>query len=286
MDLDGVAATVMYGPVSGIMAIDNDVRPACYQAYNEWLAEFCAASPNRLIGAGIIGYFSPEEAVAGIRQLAELGLPEAMFQAASVTTGLWHDSWEPLWAAAEEADIILGFHFGGGVRTVPAEVAGEHLGATGTALSVLPLKLDEPLTSVIFSGVLERHPKLKIVLAETGFGWIPFLLQRMEYSLNKYLGNREYWDQRGGINLSLRPTEYFQRQVWATFQEDHAGVRQLDMVGPDRVMWAADYPHADGTWPESQKAIQEQLGHLDEATKRMIVCDNARALYGLPETIV
>ncbi len=218
MARDGVTASVMYGPINPLNIDDPEARKACYRAYNEWLAEFCATAPNQLLGAGIIPYHDPEAAAREIYHLAELKLPQAMFMAASATPGLYESAWEPLWTAAEETGVIIGFHISAGtLRSVKREHHAQNFAATGTNLALIQIQMDEPFTEVVLAGVLERHPGLKIVLAEAGIGWIPYVLQRMEHALDRLLGNREYWEARGGVNLSLRPTEYFRRQMWATF---------------------------------------------------------------------
>jgi len=120
-----------------------------------------------------------------------------------------------------------------------------------------------------------------LVVAESGIGWIPFALERMDHEFGKYLEAREGWEARGGIPLTMQPSEYFRRQVWATFQDDPAGVGLLSMIGEDRVMWASDYPHPDSTWPNSQRVIAAQMAGLPEDTRRKLTRENARALYGL-----
>jgi len=282
MARDGVTASVLYGPINALMLNDPEARRATYRAYNEWLAEFCAAAPNQFVGVGLIPYDNAEEAATEIRHVADLGLKQVMFLAARTEIPTFESFWEPMWTAAEETGVIIGFHLSGGLRTVPDRALAKGLGPNGVAVSVIPMQMDEPLAGIVFGGVLERHPKLKIVLAETGIGWIPYVLQRMENVLDRFQGNQEYWDARGGIGLSLRPTEYFQRQVWATFQEDEVGLMTLSKMGSDRVMWASDYPHPDGTWPNSQAAMEKQFGRLDPAIRRQITSDNARQLYGLP----
>jgi predicted TIM-barrel fold metal-dependent hydrolase len=134
---------------------------------------------------------------------------------------------------------------------------------------------------MIFSGALERHPRLKIVLAETGIGWLPYMLERFDDTYDKFVDAPEYWRRHGGLAIKMPPSAYFRRQVWATFQTDHVGLRLLDTLGEDRVMWASDYPHADSTWPESQKAIAESFKDVTPAARRAILCENARQLYRL-----
>lgn len=282
MDQDGIDATVMYGPIVPLLIEDPGLRCVCYRAYNDWLAEFCATAPDRLVGAGLIPIDDPKTAADEVRHLARLGLRTGMLLAARVELPLWDEAWEPLWEAGAETDLPIGFHLGGGLRTVvfngpKAGIAGN----MGVRVSCSTIQLDESLAGVIFSGALERHPNLKIVLAETGIGWLPYLLERMDHEYEKFLDAEEYWRTHGGLQLTMPPSAYFRRQVWATFQTDHVGMRLLDALGADRVMWASDYPHADSTWPESQKAIEEHFRDTPETTRRRIVCDNARELYGL-----
>jgi predicted TIM-barrel fold metal-dependent hydrolase len=151
----------------------------------------------------------------------------------------------------------------------------------GVRVSAAPLQMDEALAAVIFSGALERYPGLKIVLAETGIGWLPYLLERMDDTYRKFLDAPEFWRSHGGLPLTMPPSEYFRRQVWATFQTDRAGLRLLDAIGADRVMWASDYPHADSTWPESQKVIEDSFRDVAPGARRQVLCENARRLYGL-----
>ncbi|HEX2171481.1 MAG TPA: amidohydrolase family protein [Dehalococcoidia bacterium] len=283
MARDGVSASVMYGPVSPLATSDPDIRQACFRAYNEWLADFCRAAPSQFVGVGLIPHDDPQQAAEEIYHLADLKLPEAAFLAARVPGPLFEAQWEPLWAAAEETGTIVGLHLGGGARTLTDQNRAASAAHMGTYLTIVQMKMDEAIASVVMGGVLERHPGLKVVMAETGIGWLPYILQRMEHSFDRLKDSEASWQAKGGIPLTLRPTEYFRRQVWATFQEDKAGIALLDWIGEERVMWASDYPHPDGTWPDSQRVIQEQFGDLSEATRRKILGGNARALYNLPE---
>ena len=282
MDRDGVDATVMYGPIVPLLIKDPDLRKVCYRAYNDWLAEFCATAPERLVGAGLIPIDDPKSAADEVRYLKQIRLRTAMFLAARVELPLWDEAWEPLWQAAAETGISIGFHLGGGLRTVVyAGPNATNAGNMGVRVSCSPMQMDESLAAVIFSGALERYATLKIVLAETGIGWLPYMVERMDDSYAKFLDAEEYWRAYGGLQLTMPPSAYYRRQVWATFQTDHVGLRVVDVLGEHRVMWASDYPHADSTWPESQKAIEENFKDVAPEARRRILCDNARELYGL-----
>jgi predicted TIM-barrel fold metal-dependent hydrolase len=282
MDRDSVDATVMYGPIVPLLIADPELRRVCYRAYNEWLAEFCATAPDRLLGAGLIPIDDAKSAADEVRHLKQLRLRTGMFLAARVDVPLWDESWEPLWDAAAETGIVIGFHLGGGLRTVTfSGPKASDPGNMGVRVACSTLQMDEPLAAVIFSGALERHPQLKIVLAETGIGWLPYMVERMDDSYQRFLDAGDFWRAHGGLQLTIAPSAYFRRQVWATFQIDHVGLRLLDVIGDDRVMWASDYPHADSTWPDSQKAIAANFKDVADPARRRILCDNARALYGL-----
>ena len=282
MDRDSVDATVMYGPIVPLLIADPELRRVCYRAYNEWLAEFCATASDRLVGAGLIPIDDAKSAADEVRHLKQLRLRTGMFLAARVDVPLWDESWEPLWEAAAETGIVIGFHLGGGLRTVTfSGPKASDPGNMGVRVACSTLQMDEPLAAVIFSGALERHPRLRIVLAETGIGWLPYMVERMDDSYQRFLDAGDFWRAHGGLQLTMAPSAYFRRQVWATFQIDHVGLRLIDVLGDDRVMWASDYPHADSTWPESQKAIAANFKDVADPARRRILCDNARALYGL-----
>ncbi|MFQ5521137.1 MAG: amidohydrolase family protein [Candidatus Methylomirabilia bacterium] len=282
MDRDGIDATVMYGPIVPLLIEDPGLRKVCYRAYNDWLAEFCATAPDRLVGAGLIPIDDPKSAADEVRYLKQIRLRTGMFLAARVELPLWEEAWEPLWEAAAETGLSIGFHLGGGLRTaLYSGPKATDAGNMGVRVCCSTLQMDEPLAAVIFCGALERYPTLKIVLAETGIGWLPYMVERMDDSYQKFLDAEEYWQAHGGLRLTMPPSAYYRRQVWATFQTDHVGLRVVDVLGEHRVMWASDYPHADSTWPESRKAIERNFKEVGPATRRRILCDNARELYGL-----
>jgi len=128
------------------------------------------------------------------------------------------------------------------------------------------------------SGVCERHPRLRLVLGESGIGWLPYMLERLDDTYEERLAD--------DLGLPLRPSAYFKRQIWATFQKDFHGVRAMAGIAPDNVMWGSDNPRRDGTWPFSQKAIEEQFRGMGEAVARKILCDNVRRVYGMAEPAV
>ena len=279
---DGIAAEVMYGILGlskGVMGghglSDPELVSVVYHAYNDYIADFNAYDLKRYCGLGCLPNHDVDAAVAELKHCAKLGLKGAAFVAWTPSMPVWHPYWEPLWSEAEASEFVISFHvFEGGATIVDKKVDGiDYPGSKGAWLVVSPMQLDEVLTSVVLSGIPERHPRLKLVLGESGIGWLPYVLERMDYTYDDRLAD--------DLDLSLKPSEYFNRQIYATFQKDPLGVRLMADLAPDNVMWANDYPHRDGTWPESQEAIDEQFAGVDERIKRKMLWENASHLYNL-----
>ncbi|PYN40412.1 MAG: hypothetical protein DMD95_21865, partial [Candidatus Rokuibacteriota bacterium] len=144
--------------------------------------------------------------------------------------------------------------------------------AFASNITQFQMNMSNILTSMIFSGVFERYPRMKLVLGESGIGWIPYVLWRMD---------AEWEDQFKDLSLTMPPSEYWKRQCWATYQTDPIGVKLIDELGEDKVMWGSDFPHPDGVWPDSREYIARELGQLPAGVRRKIVCENAGKLYGL-----
>jgi predicted TIM-barrel fold metal-dependent hydrolase len=140
--------------------------------------------------------------------------------------------------------------------------------------TIMPLQLDEILATLIFSGVLERHPRLQLVLAESGISWLPFFLARADMEWNALKDKLDYAPE-------LSPSELFHRNLYATFEEEWFP-EQIAVLGADRCMWASDYPHTDSTFPHSLEVIEETLGVLTPEDRRKVTGTNCAQLYGFP----
>lgn len=284
MDRDGVHAHVIFGPVTSIDLDDQELRVACYQAYNDWLADYCAVAPDRLLGVPMLPE-DPEAATAELERVAAMGcFRQANIQIAASSVGLHDDRWEPFFRAVEESGLVLSFHvvvFLGGRGPNPAR--GKPAGALTHAKSFIAQFID-PFVDLFAWGILERHPKLRIVVAESGVGWLPWLIEELDYRHWRLWEAKDYWDQHGGIPLKTKPSELFKRQIYATFQESPTAMAQLQFYGADNLLWASDYPHPDSVWPHSRAAIGRQMGHLPPETIRKLTFGNAAKLYGLDMT--
>jgi predicted TIM-barrel fold metal-dependent hydrolase len=139
----------------------------------------------------------------------------------------------------------------------------------------------EPFVDLFAWGILERHPKMKLVMAEAGTGWLPWLVEELDYRHWRLWEAKEYWADKGGIALETKPSELFRRQIYATFQEDHVAMSLIPFFGEGHLLWASDYPHPDSVWPNSRAAIERQMQNLTPEMRRKLTHDNAAALYGL-----
>jgi predicted TIM-barrel fold metal-dependent hydrolase len=135
------------------------------------------------------------------------------------------------------------------------------------------MQLDEPLATMVFSGALERNPGMRLVLAESGIGWIPYFVSRMDQQMEKHVPKAQ--DYR----LKAKPSEIFRQQIFATFEEEPLGPRLIPLLGPDNFMWASDYPHPDSTFPHSKKAIDEAFAGLAEDVVHKVTVENCARLY-------
>jgi predicted TIM-barrel fold metal-dependent hydrolase len=274
MERDGIHASIVYGPgtLFGFPIPDPEVKALVIRAWNDWAAEeFNAYMPDRLSALPVLPTTSPRDAVAELERAAALGHRGALLHAFEADVA--DRGWDLLWAAAAEAEIPISFHIGGGGGRTDPMKGGWQIAAFA---AIAPMQLDEPFALMMYAGALERNPRLKLVLAESGVGWLPYMVARMDATFEKHCVPHP------GHSIRTRPSEIFRRQVYATFEEEPFGPELIPLLGPDNFMWACDYPHPDSTWPESRKAIEHALGKLSPEAVRKVTGENCRALYKLP----
>ena len=275
---DGIQAEVMYGLLgSGNTMKDHEAALELYRIYNDWLANFCSYDRKRFVGLASIPSYKVEVAVAETRRVAKLGLGGLDFSVVYDMVPLFDPYWDPFWKAAADANLPVHFHTIGPPPSTPVRPdlpgAFKHAG-TATRKAGFQLFMATILGAMIHGGALERYPTLRMVLGESGIGWIPYVLDRMDY---------EYEDRFRHLlpHMKMKPSDYWRRQCRATFQNDRIGAKLLDDMGLETVMWGSDYPHSDGVFPDSQEYIKRQFGHLPGEMQRKITCENVGKFYGL-----
>ena len=275
-DVDGIDAEVIYGVLGMAAYIENpEVLRSSFEIYNSWAADFCKTKPGRFVALACIPNDDPEIAAIELRRASRLGLKGAEFAPHTSVKPIWHRDWDVLWAAAAECNMPISFHTLGYKSRPPTDerMATEYsmqYRATNSAL--FQMSGAEYLSAIIFSGALDRHPGFKFVLGECGVGWIPYVLARMD---------DEYEDQFHELNFSMKPSDFWRRQGFTTYQHETIVADVVHLVGEDNILWGSDYPHPDGVWPDSAQMIAEDLGRLDERVRRKIICENTGKLYGL-----
>jgi predicted TIM-barrel fold metal-dependent hydrolase len=283
MDRDGVEASLLFPPIIPLAVPDRALRRAVVSAYNDWAIEFGQTAPDRLLPIAMLSPQDPLDARDELVRVAKTGkVREASFLVNDVTLEINLEAWDPFWDAAEETGMIVAYHAGGSARRGPGRAFDDpptqegRAPAFGMGLGSGGVSFFEPFVNLMTYGTIERRPGLRFILAESGTGWIPFVVQEMDHRFERLA---ETGDEH---SLKERPSETFRRQVWATFQTDLVGMHLVEFFGEGHVMWASDYPHHDSTWPFSQQVVDREMAHLPPATKRQIVRGNAAALYGLP----
>lgn len=278
LDLDGVGGDVIYG-IFGLShrIAEADVVAEVFRVYNDYIFEFRKYDPGRYAPLACLPYQDAQQCAAELERTAKIGFTGAELIISATEKPVWDRSWDAVWAVAEEAGVPISFHNQGlDVRPVdPGDPNLEENAKARNAVkqSVTRLGSAEFLASIIYSGALDRYPGFKFVLGEASIGWLPYFLQRMDYEYDE--------EEKFRMDLKLRPSEYFRRNAFATYERDAVGTRLIDLIGEDNVMWGSDYPHPDGTWPESQAFIAAETAHLSEATRRKVLHDNAAKLFKL-----
>ena len=277
MEMDGVDAEVIYGILGSASRMqDPEAAIVMFRIYNDWLKDFCSHYPDRQIGLACLPYGDIDAAVEEIYRCAKLGLKGLELSCSWDMDPMWHPCWEPLWKAVNDVQLPLHFHTFPTTDPKAREQASGQVrrAAIFTTVTGFQMGLVNILAAMMGVGVFERYPNVKVAFGESGIGWIPYALDRMDF---------EYEDRFRDL-MPMKPSEYWKRQCRATFQYDVIGpllVNTNDLMTEDTLMWGSDYPHTDGIWPESDKYIAEQFAGLTPAQIKKITCDNAIEFYGL-----
>jgi predicted TIM-barrel fold metal-dependent hydrolase len=282
MDVAGIEASVCYPNMfvrfcgqQFSLAEDKALALLCIRAYNDFIVEeWCAGSGGRLVPMGIVPLWDIDLAVEEARRLAELDFRSITFSEAPHLLGLpsiFSGYWDPFFATCAESEMVLSLHIGTGgfpMLAKDAPVAVPNVMASFNA--------GYTLTDWLFSGLLERIPALKLCLAESQLGWIPYVLSRADFVWEEM---RESFTGISKEAMPDPPSFYFRRNVWCAFFRDPVGLQLLDQLGADRVLYETDYPHTDTSWPTSRDVAAELTSHLSGEDAARIVAENARELF-------
>ena len=281
MDIDGVDVDIVY-PTMGFQMYhavpDSDLLTAICRTYNEWVAEFCGYAPKRLKAIAMINVDDVNVGVKELERCANMGrFAGAMIPAYPLQGHGYHlPEYEPLWAKAEELGMPLGLHV---LTNRPGPGQGYQNPEADTA--AISCNRDHwvkmSISHMILNGVFERYPKLQVGSVEFELAWVPHFLWMLDYTYEQR-PNRSFWYRYGE---DMRPSDYFHRNVFISFQQDDIGIRLRDIIGVDNFLWGSDYPHTESTFPRSRQILEEILADCTEEEKVQIGGGNAARIYNI-----
>jgi predicted TIM-barrel fold metal-dependent hydrolase len=268
---DGVAAEVIYPTVGMVLCNhkDFDYKKACFDAYNRWIAEYCATAPARLLGVGQTAMRSPKEGIEDLQAIHALGLRGVMMPQDPATEDYDSPIYDEFWRAAIDLQIPLSFH----ILTGRDEIMRPRGPKMNGFLQIIR-GCQDIMGTLILGGVFERHPDLRVVCVEADAGWVPHYMYRMDHAYKRHRN----WLPPGQA-LSKLPSEYFRENIYTTFQDDWVAFQVADLMNWHRLLWANDFPHSDSTWPWSQEMLEEQCRRLTPDQREAILCRNVAELY-------
>jgi predicted TIM-barrel fold metal-dependent hydrolase len=284
MTHDGIYAQVLYPSVAlragRSLRTERDLHLAIVRAYNEWLFEFCESSGGRLIPQGIIPVTGVNDAIEELKWM----LTSELFKGALLSC--WPNGGyqtlpedDAFWGLAAEAEFPVAVHIGG--MTLPNPAAPpirlgtiEHL-AQGAAITA-GVEAMTITAELVLSGMFHRFPKLRVILVESGIGWIPTTLEQLDNTYYRYR-----WMSGAVDKIKGMPSDIFWRNIWATFLVDRVGLQLRDWLNQDHICWSTDYPHSVTSWPHSRRTIEELFGGMPTDEVKRYLHTNTKNLYHL-----
>jgi predicted TIM-barrel fold metal-dependent hydrolase len=290
MDEMGIQAQIVYPNAVGFggqrfaNVVDPELQLMCATIFNDAMAEIQEESGQRMFPMALLPWWDIDTAVKEIERIKGLGLRGINTNADPHNDGLpdlAEKHWDPVWEACADLGLPVNFHIGA------SQTSSSWFGSMPwpsfdperkLALGSLMVMISNfrTLGNLLLSGVFERHPTLNVVSVESGLGWIPFLIEGLDYEVSETAPHI-------GEHLSMKPSDYFKRQVSVCYWFEKESMRgALDFVGPDRVLFETDFPHPTCLYPDSLQRAVEPLADLDAGVRKQILGGNAAKLYDIP----
>ncbi len=274
-DADGIAMELLYPGYFAMFSLPNvELLVACQKNYNDWVFDYAADGRGRLQGLAALPVQDLDAAVAELKRVIAKGFKGVCIPCTSPAEAPYSDArYDPIWAVAQEAGIPVSMHVGCNayvpehLRPVPPDPLAAYAGSAAN--------MQRTLVELICRGVAERFPKLNFVVSEFNAGWLAHWLDRLDQGVareNRF-GREPFMD--------ARPLEIWRRQFFATIEDDRAAILTRDILGVETLMWGADYPHSDSTWPCSREVLGEIMADVPQEDVAKITRHNVAALYGL-----
>jgi predicted TIM-barrel fold metal-dependent hydrolase len=285
MDRDGINFSVLYPSVAGVAGetfgrlSDPELELACVQAYNDYLIDEWAAASPRFVPQCLVPLAPIDHAVAEIRRAADRGHKGVIIPAVPdrLREGAPHindSAFDPIWSVCEELELPVCFHAGSLPQLEMAPYAGlSPCLAEAMRAITRPAGSTSIISNLIVSRILERHPKLKVVFAESTVGLVPYILEVADYAFIQRELKRQF-------NYEATLSDLFRRNCYAVSWYDSASLRQTcAYVRGNNVLWGSSFPHATSTWPDSRAFAGRCTEGLSDADRRRVLWANAAQLY-------
>jgi uncharacterized protein len=290
MDALGIYAQIVYPNVVGFGGqrfadvVDPELKLLCATIFNDAMAEFQDSSGQRMFPMALLPWWDIDAAVAEVARAHSLGLRGVNTNADPQNEGypdLADRHWDPVWEACADLGMPVNFHIGASATSMSwlgsmpwPSLDDERKLALGSLMVMI--SNFRTIGNLLLSGVLERHPELQIVSVESGLGWIPFLLEGLDYEIGECAPHI-------ADHLALKPSDYFRRQVHICFWFERDGLQgALAMLGPDNILFETDFPHPTCLYPDPLTRAMQPLVDVDPAVRRKLLSTNAATLYRIP----
>lgn len=257
---------------------DSKLLNALCVTYNNWIADFCQPYPVRLKGIGMLNVDDVTDACEELERCAKLGLVGASIPVYPLPDRPYrHPIYERLWWTAQDLAMPLLLHIATTRCGIPGcEFTIDVNDLTPAGLSNADYWARYSLTAMIFAGVFDRFPRLKVGTVEHETAWIPHWLRQMDFTYRERPVFAKTWRSRRG----MLPSDYWHCNLFAGFIEDEVGVQMLSLIGADNLLWGNDFPHAESTWPKSREFLERILTGVAEEVRHKITFANAAKLFG------
>ena len=277
LDGEGVVNQILF-PSVGLWLYrmtDAELWRETAKAYNNWMLEEVTSVSPRYVGVAVLPTIDTADALAELQRVAGLGFRAVMLGTTPPENMDYNiEHWEPLWAAAAEADVTVAFHVGTGAD--PRAMHGAGAVVSNYVETFIPGQ--RTVSILTASGALDRHPGLRVFIAEGGASWVPALADRMD----------EGYRQHGAFaspKLSRLPSEIIFDQVYASFQHDVTAVPASEAMGYPNILWGDDYPHLEGTYGHTQETLHKLFADVDEVTARRLLVENFDRMLGTSTSV-
>jgi predicted TIM-barrel fold metal-dependent hydrolase len=279
MNVNGIAASLNFGSFPGFdggrfhKVADKNLSLIHLRAYNDWhIDEWCGTHPGRFIPCALLPTWNMDATVAEIKRIAKKGCTAVSINENPTVQGLpsiHNPYWEPLWKAIADHDIAICLHIGAGN---PAPHASMETPIEAW-ITTMPMSIATGAADWLNLEALHRYPKLKIALSEGGIGWIPYFLERADFSHERH---KAWTHSRFG---ATKPSEIFRRHFLNCFIDDSFGLKNLDALDENMVAYECDYPHSDSLWPEVPEYLYKSIQHLSDAQIDKVTHKNAMRFF-------